>query len=401
MHDVPAWVETMRGVVLAVVWTVLVLRIPALRRSGQRPVWAVLLVLAAGSLLIQAQMGAWVDEVTGVPKAGELAVTLIALTDFAVVWWFALTLRAVDRPTPAWLRRAPLGCALVTAGAAFAFFVLADEQDRYGEQAHGWWVAYALVWVGYGLVTAVGAAAVFWRYGLRMLSPTLRASMLLLALGTSAEVPYLVIRGLRWFDPDASPALALAGFWCSFARFVLVALGCSLAAIDPLRKASLFYYRRQRLFRLWRLLRQATPELLVVTPQSRLSDLLTFRNSWELLHQRVIDIRDSIIFLRDGWASEELLREAARHIQESELRERERLLATACWIEAARRDALAGEPRRHEEVHSGLLPEVHGSESTMPREITYLVRLYRFLSSRHVSEFAARIRQQPQDAASG
>lgn len=390
----------MRGVVLAVVWTVLVLRLPALWRARQRPVWAVLLLLAGGSLFIQAGVGAWVDSTTGVAKAGELAVTLIALTDFAVVWWFALTLRAVDRPLPAWLRRAPLVCAGVMAFAAFLFFALAAEEDRYGEQAQGWWVAYALVWIGYGLLTAVGAAAVFWRYGVRMLSPTLRASMVILAVGTSAEVPYLVIRCIRWFEPDVSPALALAGFWCSFARFVLVAVGCSLAAIDPLRKASLFYYRRQRIFRLWRLLRQATPELLVVTPQSRLSDLLTFRNSWELLHQRVIDIRDSIIFLRDGWASAELLRDAARHAEGSSLSERDRLLATACWIEAARRDALAGTPRRHEEVHQGLLPEVHARESTMPREITYLVRLYRSLGSRPVSEFAAQARQRPHDAVS-
>ncbi|NBE56208.1 hypothetical protein GUY60_33210 [Streptomyces sp. YC537] len=347
---------------------------------------------------MQAQVGAWIDTTTGVAKAGELAVTLIALTDFAAVWWLALTLRTVDRPTPAWLRRAPLVCAAVTAVAACVLFALAAEEHRYGERAEGVWVAYAVVWIGYGLVTAVGAAAVFWRYGLRMHSPALRASMLLLAVGTSAEVPYLVIRAVRWFDPEVSPALALAGFWCSFARFVLVAVGCSLAAIDPLRKASLFWYRRQRIYRLWRLLRQATPELLVVTPRSRLSDLLTFRNSWELLHQRVIDIRDSIIFLRDGWASPELLSEAVRHADASSTSERDRLLATACWIEAARRDALAGAPRRHEEVDQGLLPEVHARESTMPREITYLVRLHRSLASRHVSEFATRVRPRPQDA---
>ncbi|MFC7304475.1 DUF6545 domain-containing protein [Streptomyces monticola] len=398
MHNVPAWVETMRGVILAIVWAVLVVRIPALWRSRQRPVWVVLLVLAAGSLFIQAEVGAWVDETTGVPKAGELAVALIALTDFAVVWWFALSLRTVGHPTPAWLRRAPLVCAATVAVLAVVFFVLTPEQDRYGEQARGWWVAYAIVWIGYGLLTAIGAGAVFWRYGLKMVSPVLRLSVLLLAVGTTAEVPYLAIRAIRWFDPQVASSLQLAGFWCSFARFVLVAIGCSLAAIDPLRKASLFWYRRQRIFRLWRMLRQATPELLVVTPQSRMSDLLTFRNSWELLHQRVIDIRDSIIFLRDGWATEQLLRQAAQQAPDADRHERDRLLATACWIEAARRDALAGAPKIHEELQQDLLPEVHGSESTMHREISYLLRLYRFLGSRRVTEFATQVHKSPQGA---
>ncbi|MEV5239843.1 DUF6545 domain-containing protein [Streptomyces cinnamoneus] len=433
----PDWVETLRGLILFIVWAVLALRISALWRAPQRPVWVVLLVLATGSLMIQAPVGKWLDGTTGVAKAGELAVALVALTDFAAVWWFAVALHRAGHATPAWLRRAPAVSAAAMAALAVAFFVVTPAPDRFGAQAHGWWAGYAVAWITFGLVTAVGAGALFWRHGITMRSPVLRLSMLALAVGTTAELPYLVIRAIRWFT-EAPPTLALVGFWCSFTRFVLVALGCSLAALEPLRRAALYWYRRQRLYGLWMLLRQATPELVVLTPRSRTSDLLTFTNAWEQLHQRVIDIRDSITFLHDGWASPQLLQEAARHAgvdggrvegaggrdgvdggrDEGDRRrdegdrsrdggdgsrvevdgsrdEAERLVAVACWIETTRRDALAGASKLHHELDKDLLPDVQASESTVHREIRHLLRLHRALRTRAVQVFADTVDHRP------
>lgn len=394
MHNVPSWVETLRGVILFIVWTVLVLRISALWRAPQRPVWVVLLVLATGSLMIQAPVGRWLDSTTGVAKAGELAVALVALTDFAAVWWFAVALHRAGHATPVWLRRAPAVSAATMAALALAFFVVTPASDRFGAQAHGWWAGYAVAWITFGLVTAVGAGALFWRHGITMRSPVLRLSMLALAVGTTAELPYLVIRAVRWFT-EAPSTLALVGFWCSFSRFVLVALGCSLAALEPLRKAALYWYRRQRLYGLWMLLREATPELVVITPRSRAADVLTLSNAWEQLHQRVIDIRDSITFLHDGWASPRLLEEASRKAAGTGHHERERLLAAACWIEATRRDALAGATKLHHELDKDLLPEVHASESTVHREIRHLLRLHRALRTRAVHAFADTVQHRP------
>jgi hypothetical protein len=391
LHSVPGWVETLRGVILLVVWAVLILRIPALWRSRQRPVWIVLLAMATGSVMIQAPVAQWIDGATGVAKASELAVALVALTDFAAVWWFAVALHRAGHHAPVWLRRAPLVCAATVAVLAVAFFTVTPGPDRFGEQARGWWVGYAIVWIVYGAITAVGAAAIFWRHGITMRSPVLRVSVLVLAIGTSAELPYLAVRAVRWFSSEAPPTLVLVGFWFSFTRFVLVAMGCSLAALEPLRKASLYWYRRQRLYGLWLLLRQATPELVVVAPRSRWTDLLTFGNTWEQLHQRVVDIRDSITSLHDGWASPELLRRASLHAEKGGRPERMRLVATACWIEVTRRDAVAGAPKLHHEVDKDLLPEVHAGESTMRREVRYLLRLHRALRSRPVHTFAETI----------
>jgi len=388
VHNVPGWVEDLRGVILLVVWAVLVVRIPAIWRPRQRPAWVVLALLAGGSVAIQAPVAQWVNQTTGIAKANELLVTLVALSDFAAVWWFALTLHRAGHSVPAWLRRAPLVCAATMAVLAVTFFAVTPAAQRYGAQAHGWWIGYAVAWILYGTITATGAAAIFWRHGVTMRSPMLRVSVLMLAVGTSAELPYLVIRAVRWFVPGTSPTLALVGFWCSFARFVLVALGCSLAAIEPLRKAILHWYRRQRLRGLWLVLRQATPELVVQAPPSRFRDLLTLDNTWERLHQRVVDIRDSITFLHDGWASPYLLQEATRFAAGVAGGARERLMATACWIEVTRRDSAAGVSKLHHELDKSLLPQVLASESTVHREIRHLLQLHRALQSRSVHAFA-------------
>ncbi|SFQ71242.1 hypothetical protein SAMN05421810_11433 [Amycolatopsis arida] len=389
MRPVPDWVEDLRGVILLVVWVVLVLRVPAARDPRQRPAWVVLGALAVGSVVIQAPVKQWINDVVGIDKAHELVITLVALTDFAAVWWFALVLHAAGHAVPTWLRRAPFYCAAAMAVLAVAFFAVTPPADRYGARAEGWWVGYAVSWIGYGMITAVGASVLFWRHGLTMRDRVLRVSVLALAAGTTAEVPYLVIRAIRWFAPGASPDLAIVGFWFSFTRFVLVALGCSLAALEPLRTALLHWYRRQRLSGLWRQLRAATPELVVTGPESRVADLLAVRNGWERLHQRVVEIRDSISFLHSGWASPELLRAATDHAVEVAPPGRERLTATAAWIEATRRAALAEVPRSHHELGAELLPEVLASESTLRRDVRYLLRLHRALRRAEVRSFAS------------
>ncbi|MGW7577850.1 DUF6545 domain-containing protein [Streptomyces sp. NPDC054765] len=394
MLDAPDVVETVRGVLLLVVWSVLVLRIPALWNPRRRPVWYVLMALAAGSLVLQAPVGEWIDRTTGAAKAGELAVALVALTDFAAVWWFAIRLHTAGCAVPPWLRRAPWVSGATMAALALFFFAVTPAAERFGAQARGWWTGYMAAWIAYGLLTAVGAGVLFWKHGLTLCRPVLRLSVLALALGTSAEVPYVMVRTVRWITPDGSPELALTGFWCSFARFVLVALGCSLAALEPPMKAFVHWHRRQRLRGLWLLLRQATPELVVVKPRSRGADLLDFSHAWEQLHQRVIDIRDSITYLHDGWASPRLLREARRCAAGTGAPGRGRLLATACWIEATRRDAMAGLAKRHLGADKGLLPQVLADDSTMYREIGHLLRLHRTLRSRRVRAFADDVRHQ-------
>ncbi|MGW7538598.1 DUF6545 domain-containing protein [Amycolatopsis sp. NPDC054798] len=64
-------------------------------------------------------------------------------------------------------------------------------------------------------------------------------------------------------------------------------------AVEPLRKAILCHYRRIRLYSFWRWLRSATPELTLTPTTSRWRDLFDTDSSWEVLHQHVIEVRDS------------------------------------------------------------------------------------------------------------
>ncbi|MFD0885172.1 DUF6545 domain-containing protein [Streptosporangium algeriense] len=322
---------------------------------------------------------------TSVAKAGELAVALVALTDFAAVWWFATALHAAGCSVPTWLRRAPAVYAAVSAVIAIAFFVITPDSDRFGSQAHGWWAGYAINWIVYGFVTAAGAAVIFWRHGVTMRSPVLRMSILALAVGTSAEFPYLVIRAIRWFSPETPSSLVLLGFWCSFTRFILIALGCSLAALEPLIKAFVSWYRRERLRGIWLLLRQATPDLQTVSPQSRWAEMLTFRNAEELLHQRIIEIYDSVTFLYDGWATPQMLQEASQHAAKAG---QPHSVAIACWLEVTRRDAVGHAPKLGHKLDRSLLPEMRAGGSTLHREVRQFLRLHRLLGSRLVQDFA-------------
>lgn len=390
MHDVPAWVESLRGVLLVVVWSVLIIRVPAAWRPRQRPAWIVLVVLASGSVVLQAGVAAWINDVTGVTKASELLVTLVATADFAAVWWFALELhRAADPGAKRWYR-APAVAACAMATIAVTLFVLTPAPDRFAARAQGWWVWYAIAWIGYGATTAIGAAAIFWRYGVTMRNPVVRLSVLALAAGTSAELPYLAIRAYRWFVPDAPAGLALVGFWCSFTRFVVVAIGCSLAALEPLRKAALYRERRHRLYGLWAELRQATPELALREVQPRYRDLVAVGDGWELLHRRVVEIRDSVAALRDGWATENLISEAERHALAAAPPGDARLVAIACWVEVTRRAAIAGAPRLHARLDGDPLPPIPDRESTDPAEVRWLLLLRRHLRSNAVRDFAHR-----------
>ncbi len=287
MHDVPGWVEDVRTVILAFVLAVLLVRAPACLNARQRPVWLVLCTQLVGAAAIQPWLARWVDHVTHVAKASELVVALVALTDFAMVWWLAVTLRAADRPVPAWLRRAPVACAASMAAIAVAVFAVTPAQERYGVQARGPWVWYAVAWTCYGAVTAVGAASIFWRYAARMRATALRVSVLALAVGASAELPYLAGRATLWFDGHAPRTLVVVDFWCSFTRFVLVASGCALAAVEPVRRATVHWCRRQRLYGLWRTLRAATPEIAVAAPPSRAADLMTLNRTSRLLRDHL------------------------------------------------------------------------------------------------------------------
>ncbi|MDV6278224.1 DUF6545 domain-containing protein, partial [Rhodococcus erythropolis] len=220
-----------------------------------------------------------------------------ALCDFAAVWWFAVRLHRSARPTPRWLVRAPVASAMITAPMLIGYFAITPADLRFGEQAQSWWIGYAVTWTIYAALTAVGALTLLCLGARTIESTALRVSVLLMAAGTAAELPYLITRNIRWFT-HTPPSMPAWSFGFSFARFALVALGACLAATWPMLRGIGDHLRYRRLTPLWTLLTAATPELRVCPPApARLADVAAADLGWELLHQRMIDIHDSLLAL--------------------------------------------------------------------------------------------------------
>lgn len=233
----------------------------------------------------------------------------------------------------------------------------------------------------------VGAAgAVAWSIGRNLAlvkGKTLRAALMMVTVGNGTEIPFMTIRTLQRLTLRAGPELLVFAFLLNTARFILIPLGCAIAAMEPSRKTMLYYYRRIRLYPLWHLLRSATIELALASLVSRTQDALATDDAWERLHRRVVEVHDSIFYLYDGWARPELVDQSTRQT---------RVLncgPTACWLEVARREALRGIPKRYcVNPDRELLPRVLAQESSMRVEVRYLMRLHRALKSRSVQAFA-------------
>ena len=354
--------EISRTVILTVVWIVLVLRTPAmLRDRGQRRLWLVLAVFAIGSITIQSWFGRWVNEVTDVAQFNNLVQGLSGILNAAAVLEFVAYLVGIRH----WRFR--VGAAVAVAAGMSVTFALTPAAQRFKPPV-GFtsFTVYSLLALVY-MVTAAGFAAyLLFRHLPQIRGRTLFAGLLMVAVGHSTQVPFMLIRTWQRLIPGIPQWLLDAAFVTGTVRFVLVPLGCCIAAMEPVRQAVLFYYRRVRLYGLWRRLRDATESLALEPPPSRRQDLLTLGRSWERLHRRVVEIRDSAFYLYDTRASPELLREARGSTH-----------PVAHWLAITRREALDGAPQRHAAVGTDLLPELKAAQSTMREEMRYLLALDR------------------------
>lgn len=387
--------EIAQRVILTVVWVVVLVRTPAMIRDPQqRPLWFVLVVIALGAIPIQPWFAEWIDGLTGDPKFHNLFRGLFAVLDAAVTWRFVVHI-AGRKDTwwhssgGRWLRA---GLAWSVAAAIIICYYVTPAAQRFRPTPDGPFAVYNLVIFLY-LGIALGAAAwQMWRHLPGVRGRTLRAGLALVAIGNVMEVPFAAIRLGERLTLFASPVLTDIAFYASTARFIMVPLGCVVAAFEPMRTAVLYYYRRIRLYSLWRSLREATPEIALAAPISRRQDIFAFDNAWERLHRRIIEIRDSAFHLYDTWCWPELLEHAGRNA------EGDRIAITARWLEVARRESLAGSPKRYRSLDKAFLPELVAEESTVHRETRSLLRLHRELRSPAVQAFAASV---PEDSATG
>lgn len=382
--------EIARQVILAVVWAVLISRAPfMLRDRQQRSTWLVLAVFAAGAIVIQSWFGTAVNRATGIAHLNDLIQGLSGIVNAAVMLGLAVHLASGH----AGARRSKavrLACALVTVAGMTLTFALTPAPERFSRPVTGFspFTVYALLAAVYMIGAAGAATWIMGRQLPRVRGWTLYAGLLMVTAGNAMQVPFMAIRTLQRVTPYATPELLRFAFVLGTVRFMIVPLGCVIAALEPVRRTVLYCYRRARLYSLWFSLRSSTEELTLGPLVSRWRDLRTVDDAWERLHRRVIEIRDSILYLHDTWVWPELLEEAARYAAAAP-GSRRRVRTIACWLETARQSARAGAPKLHRELDTALLPELVAEESTMHREMRSLLRLHRAMRSRPVQAFAS------------
>lgn len=386
--------EIARRFILAVVWLVLVLRSPVMvRDSQQRRLWLVLAVFAGGSIVIQPWFGSFVNAATGITQFNNLIQGVWGVLNAAVMLEFVVNL-AVDKGK-AWQNLVVrIFWAVATVAAMVLCFALTPGAERFKPTGTVSAFAVYAVLAGTYMIGAAGSAA--WLVGRRLpyvTGGTLYVGLLMVTVGNAIQVPFLVIRTVQRLTPEIPPELLTAAFVLNTTRFIMVPLGCVIAAVEPPRKTVLYWYRRMRIYPLWRRLRDATRELALTPPTRRTRDLLTIDDAWERLHRRVVEVHDSVFYLYDAWAWPELLVAAKHHAEETARPEQRRIVAVACWIEVTRRAALSSAPKLHRELDHELLPELQAAQSTMRAELRYLVRLNRAMRSRRVQAFAREMAQ--------
>jgi hypothetical protein len=383
--------ETAREVILAVVWCVLILRTPAMiRDSRQRPLWAVLMGFAGGALVIQSSFGAAVNRMSGDPQCNNLVQGLWGVLNMAIMLEFVL--RLVHGGSERRNRGTLIYWAALTAVAMVVFYVLSAPGERFSPEPSAicFFTAYALVAAIYMIGSALIMTWAMYTHFMLVKAKILIATLSLIALGNATQIPFMTIRTLQRVTGDMPPILDDTAFVLNTVRFLMVPLGCAIAALEPLRTATVYWYRRMRIYPLWRLLRSATPELATCSPASWLRDAMATDDAWGRLHRRVVEIRDSINHLHDAWASPALLDCASRYAN-VEMGEGRRQLAVACWLAVAERHSEAGAPRLYLDQERVLLPESMHAEATARAEIRNLLRLHRNLRSRRVKQFTGQL----------
>lgn len=388
--------DIIRWAIFVVVWAVLVTHTPTMLRDRRRyPLLAVLMVFAGSSIIIQPWFATAVNRATGVTQFHNFVQGVWSIVDISATLAFVVHLAGgwttLHRRRLAWVI-----WALLTAVGMLLFFALTSGPERFPPVGRlDTFAVYALLQAAY-LVGAAGVAAyTVWRHLSAVRNGTLFVALWMVMIGDALMIPFMVIRTAERITVIA-PWFSQVALLVSTARFVLLPLGCVIVATGPLFRAVAYWYRRIRIYSLWCLLSRATPEIILERPVSRLQDLLTITRPWVRLHRRVIEIRDTIFYLYDAWASTGLVGEAGRYAESLAGCRHRRALMTACWLEATRLAALAGSPKRYDEVDKSVLPELLAEVSTMGAEVRGLLRLHRTLRTSAVRTFVTTIpRRQP------
>ncbi|TCO52649.1 MAB_1171c family putative transporter [Actinocrispum wychmicini] len=331
--------DLIRVVLLCLCWPVVLLRVAAVRVADQRLLWFTLVMQGLGLTVLQTPVMLGIQRTTGVPRIESLISSLLASVVAVLLLMVALRISSSDTVSARWSRRMALYCGATAVVMVTTFTVVTvrhiPTRDRFlpviGEfSAHTvYWIAY----LTYMIVVSVWTTSLFWRQIRRVAAKVLKFALLALALGTTTFLVFLGTRVASLFS--ASPQLPAFGVYVSSIYSISVTVGCSLAIILPLSQGVASWWRRNRLYPLWRALCDASPHIALTPPRSRWRDALTLRDNRHQLHRRLVEIRDGLLIMRE-WITPATHDRIVAALAAERLPNRDAAV-TACWVRVALR----------------------------------------------------------------
>lgn len=283
-------INTARGAVLALAIAALAIRCTGLRNQQTRAGWIALIPFVTGAVAIQLLAdgrAARLNEAVGISQFNQILVSTIAGFDFAATCWFAAMIHRTSTARPA----AKLGPYVTAAFAMTAIttiaFTITAPHNRFAEQATGTWWIHASAWSIYVFTLTAITVALLISTIRRIPAGTLKTALLLVCIGTAAELIYIPLRLTRW-AAEAPASVTTVTFWASTTRFALIGIGWSMITVQPLleqRRA------RNRL----RTLEALNRQLHDTTDTSLADHLPTSATTWAKTHELVIAINDRVL----------------------------------------------------------------------------------------------------------
>lgn len=379
-----AFPDIVEGLGVLFLWLVILIRaVPALRQRNQRTMWVAVLCGACAMSLRIAPVYGLATRLVGLDLGANRDITADVIGLFAAAAIFAFVLNVVGRGK---YSRVAYCIAVLVAAALLVIDRYYDARTSNGLSQHSTaGTVYWLILLLYHLVADFWCAYICWRCAPRTRSPSLKAALLIFAVGT-AMAGLLMALSLIHFFTRINAIVYLFPLVQGTEAF-LYGLGAGVPLVKPLVGA----YREtgwlSRLYPLWRDLARNVEGVTLHTPRSYPSYLALSRvGQSHGLYRRVIEVQDAILALYRYLLPQERLA-AARFVQARGV-EREDLdaAAAACCIAAALRNKSEGRTAIEDRE------EQTRSDTSLFAEASHLSRVAFFYRSPLVGEFTTSLK---------
>lgn len=311
-------------------WIVILLRIPAARRSPQQRMLLLAVAGMAGSITVYlAPVLSALNALPGIVVQGcGLFTNLWGVFSSALVLDFVLAAMGKRRAKLVYGATVAVLLTLV----ALNLTVFPNDEGCVTTNQAEWYSAYWWILISSHLVAKIPCVILCFRYAVRAGEDrSLRIGLGLFGAAFTVStffwltMLYVLLADARWIGKYSALMIGTTA--------VLMAAGAALPLVLDTARMVRDMRVLWRLYPLWHDLVAEVPHVALGRPQPRIRDLVgTPRTTYLRLYRRVIEIRDAMLILRD-YVTAETVAQAREHVPDAD----DQAAVTACWLEVARR----------------------------------------------------------------